>query len=309
MDPYQAAADYVCTLPGIETWPELQRIIVRMASLEPRDWELPFRTCQAVGGRAEQAIPAAGAIACAQTGIIMIDDMLDHDPRGEYHQIGEAQTANFAAALLTAASESILQSSSSPSAKLASLQSLNVMTTTLALGQFLDVQNPSDEASYWRVVQMKSGCFFKSAFQLGALFGCSPVDVAEEVGKIGFLYGEMIQIHDDLGDSMTEPAGPDWTEGRLPLPILFAETVEHPDRSHFCELRKKMSDPGSLHEAQNILIRSGAVSYCIDQLMCRYQSADEILTGISLPQVNQLRTLLDSVITPVYRLLKECENV
>lgn len=303
MNLYQSIVKYLFTLPAIKAWPELRDILNRMASLEPRDWQLPVRACQAVGGSIEQAIPAAGAIACAQTGIIMIDDMLDEDPRGEYHQLGEAQTANFAAALLTAASESILQSQASPATKLAALQSLNFMAVTLAFGQFLDVQNPADEDSYWHVVQMKSGYFFKAAFELGALFGDASTNVTAEVGKVGLLYGEMIQIHDDLGDSMTEPAGPDWLQGRSPLPILFAETVRHQDRVRFLELREKASDLEALHEAQSILIRCGAVSYCIDQLMRRYKLADAILTAIALPQRDQLHELMEKVIAPVHKLL------
>ncbi len=61
-----------------------------------RDWCLPILACTAIGGNAERAIPVAAAIGCIQVSIILIDDLLDKDPRGEYHTIGEAEAANSA---------------------------------------------------------------------------------------------------------------------------------------------------------------------------------------------------------------------
>ena len=303
MDLYQSTLDYIFGLSGIAVWPELQEILARMAALKPRDWQLPGRACQAFGGTAEQAIPAAGALACAQIAIILIDDMLDEDPRGEYRQLGAGETANIAAALLGAAGAALLQTEASAPRKLAAVQVLHRMLTAVALGQFLDVRNPADEAAYWRAVQMKSGSFFRAAFELGALFGGATADLTTKVGKLGLLYGEMIQIHDDLGDALTEPAGPDWLEGRHTLPILFAETVDHPDRQRFHELRSRIQDPSAFGEAQSILIGSGAVSYCLDQLMSRYQQANSLLSSLEVSQPGPLQDLLEAVIAPVQQIL------
>lgn len=77
------------TLPCVEAWPELLNLFRRVAACKPQHWLLPVRACRAVGGSDEQAIPAALALACCHLSIILVDDMLDCDPRGEY-QIGRA---------------------------------------------------------------------------------------------------------------------------------------------------------------------------------------------------------------------------
>lgn len=186
-----------------------------------------------MGAKPEQSIPASASVACALIGILLLDD----DPRGEFHEIGQAQTVNLDSAFLSAASQAILQSEAAPSAKLHALESINQMIVTVAFGQYLDVQNPADEAAYWRVVNTKSTPFVRSAFELGALLGGAPIEIVREIGKVGHLYGGMIQVCDDMDDCMAEPANPDWTQGRFPLPILFAQSVNHSDRDRFVTLR------------------------------------------------------------------------
>ena len=304
MNIYTSILDYISKLPVVEAWSDVKSLLDHAEAMQPRDWQLPLISCQAMGGSEEDAIPACAAIACAQVGIILIDDLLDDDPRGAYHQLGVGQTANYAAALLSSALQAIHHSSAPPAVKLAAVQGLNQMITTIAFGQYLDAQNPTNEAGYWRVVQSKSGPFFRTALELGAFFGGTSEKNLNDIGKIGYLYGEMIQIHDDLHDCMTEPAGPDWIQGRASLPILFAQTVDHPERVHFLELSKRISDTESLHEAQSILIRCGSVSYCIHQLLSRYQTATRLLREMNLVMPDTINKLLDDLVIPVYRLLE-----
>jgi len=61
-----------------------------VASKQPRDWQLPLLVCEAVGAKPEQSIRVSAAVACALIGILLIDDMFDDDPRGEFQRIGQA---------------------------------------------------------------------------------------------------------------------------------------------------------------------------------------------------------------------------
>lgn len=106
----------------------------------------------------------------------------------------------------------------------------------------------------------------------------------------------MIQIHDDMNDCMAAPAGPDWIQGRSPLPILFAQTVAHTDRGRFLELRQRIHEVEVLREAQEILIKSGAISYCIDRLLCRYRDAHSVSTSMKLVHPDKLEAILEEVI-------------
>jgi hypothetical protein len=88
----------------------------------------------------------------------------------------------------------------------------------------------------------------------------------------------------------------------LPLPILFAQTVEHAERAHFLELRREITDKSVLLEAQDILIRCGAVSYCVDQILRRHQVAQEIVAALSLPRQGVLDALIEGMVSPVWKL-------
>ena len=49
------------------------------------------------------ALPAVAAIACLQISIILVDDILDDDPRGAYHRLGAGRAANLGLAFQAAA--------------------------------------------------------------------------------------------------------------------------------------------------------------------------------------------------------------
>jgi geranylgeranyl pyrophosphate synthase len=305
MDIFKMTIDYLSGLPQVWGWSDLRKILSRAVSKQPGSWRLPVITCAAVGGTLEQAIPASAAVACLQIGIMLIDDMLDVDPRGEYHQRGMPVTANLATAFQAAGLEAITQCDIGVNSRFAALECLNHMMLVTAVGQQLDTENPMDENSYWRLVRLKSSPFFGAAMFTGALFGGATAETAARFQKLGYLYGEMVQIHDDLNDCMAAPANPDWLLGRSSLPVLFAQTVEHPERKRFLDLRQSISDPEALAEAQSILVRCGAVSFVMDQLLRRYQEASEVLESMILIRRDGLDDLLEEVIKPVSRLFSE----
>ena len=303
MDIYNQINDYFSTLPCMESWDEARTMFQRAVSGKPGHWLLPVRACEAVGGSQRQALPAMVAIACAHIGILLVDDMLDGDPRGDYHRIGMPASSNMACAFQAAALYSISRCVQEPPARIAALTNFNEMFLSTTFGQFLDAQGVADEEDYWRTTQTKSSPFFGAALQLGALTGGATLDTAEQMKVLGNLYGEMIQSHDDLHDTMETPANPDWTQGRSPLPVLFAQLVDHPDRARFMELHRNISGEGALQQAQEILIRCGAISYCVDQLIQKHCAADAILNSLSLAHPAAIASVLDAVIAPVQKLL------
>jgi geranylgeranyl pyrophosphate synthase len=307
MDIYEQIINYFLATPRVDAWEEMQALFRHIASRRPDHWLLPVKACEAVGGTPDQAIPAAVAFACSHISIILVDDMLDSDPRGEYQRIGAPVAANLACAFQAAGLTAITRCKGKAGARLVALDSLNQMIITTALGQYWDIQCPADEAAYWRIVQTKSSPFFGAALHIGALLGESSVETAGKLKELGNLYGEMIQIHDDLNDTLAVPANPDWIQGRLPLPILFAQTVDHVERARFLELRREIADEGALLEAQDILIRCGAVSYCVDQILRRHRSAQGIITALSLPRRNVLEALIEEVVAPVWKLFDAIE--
>ena len=68
-----------------------------------------------------------------------------------------------------------------------------------------------------RVTRTKSSPFFSASFFVGALMSGSPEPVAQKLGDIGALYGEMIQVNDDLNDVLEIPANADLAARALSL--------------------------------------------------------------------------------------------
>jgi geranylgeranyl pyrophosphate synthase len=291
-------------LSHVKSWPEAAKLFHTAASRKPDHWLIPARGCESVGGSKEQVSPAILAIGCAHVGILLVDDMLDADPRGDYHQLGMPAASNMACFFQAAALQAIFGLTRDERSQVAALHSFNEMFLSTAFGQFLDVEAPSSEAEYWKVTRTKSSPFFGVALQLGALAGGSNIETAEHLKELGCLYGEMIQIHDDMHDSMETPANPDWYQGRSPLPILFATVVDHPEGARFLDLKAHIDQPEALLEAQEILIHCGAISYCADQLIRRNIEALKILRGIPLVTQEPILLLFEELMAPVHKLLE-----
>ncbi len=296
---------FASTLPIFGEWPEPKVLLERIATAEPGDWLLPWHTCEAVGGKPEPAIASMLAVACLQLSIILVDDILDEDIRGEHHRIGVGPASNQALALQSASIEAIMNSTLPTMHKLAAIQRLNQTALQTAYGQHLDTQAEANESAYWQLVQNKSTPYFSLAFYLGALAGNANHETADHFAALGAIYGEIIQIQDDMNDAMTIPASPDWLQARLSLPILFARSIDHPDRERFLQLYGSLPDAHALAEMQQILVRCGAISYCVHQLLQRHARATLLVNGLQLAHVQVIKKLIADVIQPVRHMFSD----
>jgi geranylgeranyl pyrophosphate synthase len=308
MDLYNATWDYLAILPTVQMWPELNQLLQKIVGNKPPHWWMAARACMATGGTFTQAIPAVAALGAHFLNIVLIDDMLDADPKGQHNRLGYAITANLASALQAVGFEAIAHSSLSLESQAIVFNQLNRMLLKTTLGQHWDAQNPCDEESYWRVTRTKSSPYFGTSFFVGAFMSGSPEAIATQLGEVGELYGEMIQINDDLNDVLETPANADWVQGRYPLPILYATLVPHPDQARFVALRRHIAEEWALREAQEILIRCGAMSYGIDQLLQRFERVDTLLRQIPLADSSWIQELIEGIVAPVQRLLAQVND-
>ncbi|MCW5876777.1 MAG: polyprenyl synthetase family protein [Anaerolineales bacterium] len=302
MDIYSQAIQLLLDHPQTQRWPQLQETCTRALGHKPIAWDFPLRACRALGGTQAAIAPAIAALTCAHMSLILVDDLLDEDPRGAYHQLGVGQAANLAQALFGLALD-VLETAGSPSGVLAAA-AIGRLQLHTAYGQDLDAQNLRSEEAYWQVARAKSSPYFATGLYLGALFAGAEAGLAKQLHDFGALFGEMLQIHDDLNDCLAVPANVDWLQGRAPLPILYAELAPHAQQARFMELRGEVSDPAALQEAQSILVSSGAISYCVSELVRRHSQAGEQLAGIPLRDSRPLEELLDQMIAPVRHLFE-----
>jgi len=292
--------DAVLALPAMAAWPDAAAVFPARPDEPLRfDWQLPVLACRAVGGSEEAALPAAAAVACLQISIILADDVLDQDPRGAHHRLGVGRTANLALAFQAAALALLGRAPAPAEARSAAQAALADAALATAFGQELDVQNLQGEANYWRVVKAKSTPFYAAAVQIGALLGDADAPTAQGIHDLGVLLGEMIQIFDDLTDAFQSPANPDWTEGRNNLALLYARTAEHPRRRELLDLIPRTAEPEALAAAQEILIGSGAVSYCVYQWLARYRAAMALLARLRLADPRPLAEAVEVQMAPL----------
>lgn len=301
MDIYKAAVELLRSTPEAKRWAELDRAFERAAVHPPVAWDFPVKACQAVGSPPEQALTAVAAVTCVHMAIMLVDDILDEDPRGAYHQLGIGRASNLASGLNGLGIELISTSKTCPDPARAAA-ALASLIASIAYGQDLDVQNARTEEGYWAVARAKSSPYFAGALRVGAIFGNADLKTEDGLQRFGQVFGEIMQIHDDLNDSLEVPANVDWLHGRAALPILFAELVDHPERERFMELKSQVTNPAVLEEAQSILVSCGAISYSVNELMRRDKKAREMLDEIKLVNSEPLRQLLDQAIVPVQHL-------
>lgn len=280
-------------LPELEAWPEIGDVFLRAGETPRPDWELPILACRACGGSSDDARIAAAAVACLQISIILVDDMLDEDPRGEYIHRGPGPTANIALAFQAAATRLIHEARFSDKLKAPLFNQVAQIALATAVGQNLDVQNLQGEEAYWSIVKAKSTPFYGGAVKLGALIaGADPI-VVEQLRQFGEMVGEIIQLQDDLNDALARPMNADWIHKRNNLLIMYARTADHPFQSKFEDLLERINEPNVLEEAQNILLKSGAVSYCAYLMVDKFRNARSLIKSTALVDPVPLTLILD----------------
>lgn len=301
---FERMKERILAIPEVSDWPEMAEMIMRATHQEWRSlWDYPFIACRAVGGEEEAAIPGAAAVMCSLASIHLVDDMLDEDERGKYRDLGAGPTANLALAFQAVAHRA-LDAVEDPAVRAALQASVARMALGTAYGQNLDAGEVRDEEGYWRVVEAKTPPLFAMAFYAGALLGGASLAVAEELERLAGTIGMFIQVSDDLTDSLKSPAGADWRRRFNNLAILYALTADHPDRDRFAELTERIEDSEALAEAQQILLRSGAVSYCILKMIEFSRQARVHLASLELVAPDLILKLLNLQAKPVERLLR-----
>lgn len=290
-------------LPEVAAWPDMTELVERIRPGGPvAVWEYPVTACEAVGGTAEKALPGSAAILCSLISLHLVDDLLDEDPQGDYHRLGTGRTANLALAFQAAGQQLLGQTGLSPATRSALQESLSRMALDTALGQSLDARDLKDEDEYWRVVGAKTSPLFRAALTIGALLGDAGPEVAGQLGRLGAILGHCVQVSDDLLDALRTPAAADWRRRPNNLPILYAMTADHPERRHFLDLSARPDEPQALAEAQEILVRSGAVSYCVFKMIELFGEARSLLADVPLPDPEPISRLLEAHARPLRHL-------
>ena len=77
-------------------WENLHEILEKSIKSNPNIQNLTTAGCMSLKGSKEELLFVIAALYSFQKSIILVDDILDNDPRGEHILIGEGQASNLA---------------------------------------------------------------------------------------------------------------------------------------------------------------------------------------------------------------------
>lgn len=303
----QTLHTYLQTIVELNAWPEVLNLFPATETALRTDWALPFYSLRATGQPESLAFPVSAALAFIQISIMLVDDILDDDPRGKHLEMGSGRAANLALALQAAAHIALGRLNISAENRYEVATCLQQMALATAAGQELDTQPIDSEEAYWRLVSAKSTPFYAAALESGTIVGGADRETRDMIRSIGVRFGEIIQIMDDLDDAFQMPAKPDWQRQNNNLAILFAKNAEHPQHDDFLQLLDQIiAQPGdvkSLRSAQKILIDCGAVSYCVYQILVRYRTSLAQLAASTLVDIQPILDLHYLQMRPLAQML------
>lgn len=255
-----------------------------------------------------KALPAAAAQLSVFLSIHMTDDILDNDRNGLYRKYGTGIVSNMAQIFLAAGFE-LLDYYARDCYYHLLIHALSKSITNTCVSQHKELFSEGDENAYWRVIAGKTPPLFFSALYSGCLIACGNERTAFETGKLGSPLGQMVQISDDLSDVFKDDITPDWNTKTNNLAILYAMTAGHSERESFLELLQMPDSPGALPQLQSILIRSGAVSYCLFHLLNLNMQAAQIIEEIDCPGKDILTRARTSLIKPTLEMIQQGNGI
>lgn len=276
---------------------------------------LVVKSCQMLGGKTKDALPAAAAIEMVHNFTLVHDDIMDNDEMR--HGVPTVHT-RFGVPLAILAGDVLFSkafemvSTDNVKNTLASsglVSRLAKACVDVCEGQVLDIKMAEGKkiptkAEYITMIEKKTSALFEVSCAMGAICAKRPADVTN-LASFGKNLGVSFQITDDyigvLGDPKItkKPVGNDLREGKKSLPILLAIQKADPkskkiilkvfgnSRATKSEIARAIETMRSLDIEEDV--RRAALDYA--------QRAKQALAKYSGPAKAEMIALLDFVVT------------
>jgi geranylgeranyl diphosphate synthase type I len=167
-------------------------------------------TCEAAGGRAEDALPAAVALELLHNFSLIHDDIEDGSPTRRHRETvwkvwGVPQAVNVGDAMFTLARLALLglrEKGLAAEAVLAAVLAFDRTCQALTEGQYLDMAFEGRATvsmdEYLRMIAGKTGALLGLSAELGALSAGAPAATVASYRQFGLALGRAFQIEDDI---------------------------------------------------------------------------------------------------------------
>jgi len=239
---------------------------------------LTILTCQACGGKFEDALDFGCAVEFIHNFTLIHDDVMDNDRtrrgRDSVHiKYGTANAINSGDGMFAVAFRCIAEANVDEKKKAEAFDVLSRAVVTLSLGQAIDMDfEKRKEVSvkeYKSMISNKTGALLEAAVELGMIAAGKRYNGLEEYGKnIGMAF----QVRDDFLDLVAKaailgkPVGSDIREGKKSLVILHGlEKMKKADKAKFKKfLGNRTLSSEEVKEAVALLEKTGSLDYAIE---------------------------------------------
>jgi len=247
---------------------------------------LALTACEAVGGKAEDALEAAAAIELLHNFTLIHDDIMDQD---EFRRNVKTVHVLLGVPVAVIAGDALFAKvfeAMAANAKRLGLEGARVVelfdavskaSFEICQGQVLDMlfEGRADvsEAEYMRMVSGKTGALLEASMKVGALLGKGEPEQVRALAEYGRLIGVAFQMRDDVlgvaGEQgkFGKPIGSDVREGKRTLIVVRAlATAPQEDKSTLLRaLGKQDLSEAELKVAIDVLKRAGAIDYVAER--------------------------------------------
>ena len=261
----------------------LQRIVDHALSPKgQRERPLLVRlSCEAVGGKFEDIIPAAVAIELLHFSTLVIDDILDNSflrggEKTTFHGYGPEYAIIVGELLSSLSFQALndLRSGSNDDLRVSRVAGFFTETHgEVYQGQYLDLSFEGEEdvteKQYLDLVQKTTGSLIRCSLITGAILGDGKKNEIECLAKFGDDLGVAFQIRDDVADIIGDPqitgrqSGEDIRQRKMRLPFIKALACCKKSEKEFLRgvLKKRHVSENNVEKCIEILIESGSVEY------------------------------------------------
>jgi geranylgeranyl diphosphate synthase type II len=273
---------------------------------------LLLMSCEAFGGLAQKALPAAAAVELMHNFTLVHDDIMDRDDtrrgRPTVHRKWDTDTAILAGdALVVLAYQSLLQTDSPSLPRMCNLFTEGVLR--ICEGQALDREFEREDgvtpARYEDMILKKTAWLLIMCARLGALLGQASDPQIESIGLFAKHLGLAFQIQDDLLDITIaqEILGKDFGSDvrRRKRTFLYVHAMQHGSASARRALQEVFKKPEiaarDIWAAQKIFQDSGALAAAEQAVHEHLQNAHARLSDLDAhAELEELRDLVEMIL-------------
>ena len=279
---------------------------------------LVLLACEACGGDAHTALPAAAAVELLHNFSLIHDDIEDGDElrRGRptlWKQWGTPQAINAGDAMFAQAHlalQRLTDCAVSAERIVRALRAFDGMCVHLTIGQHLDLsfetRNDVTAAEYMAMIEGKTAALVKACCQIGAIVAGADEARIEALGEFGHGLGLSFQLQDDVLGIWGDPAqtgkqDSDLAHGKKTLPVLFAAEHDAQVRQMYFAAKRKSLHNDEINQLKAMIEATGGRVHTEQAAEAAYASALEFWEGAGISETQNhagmaLRELAQSLL-------------